>query len=104
MEHIGDEDFSRILPSIRRGEEIPVEEIDAVTVPDWNAIAWEQIQARDAKALKIQSLIDILVLKPTHVLISILKVCIYEQQDEELQELIRSELKRRPEIVVPDVP
>lgn len=82
-----------MLPSINRGEEITLEEVDAVT--DWNATAWEAIQARDAKALKIQSLAASLALRPTRVLESVLKVCIYEQQDEELQELIRAELKRR---------
>ena len=102
MENSKDEDFSRILPSIRRGEEIPIEEIEAV--PDWNALAWEKIQAKDAKALKVQSLADSLALKPNHVLRAALKVCIYEQQDKELQELIRAELKRRPGVANPDMP
>lgn len=100
MENHKEEDLPQIPPSIRKGEEIPIEEIDAV--PDWNAVAWERIQARDAKALKTQALAESLALKPTHVLTSVLKVCIYEQQDEELQELIRVELERRPDIADPD--
>ena len=96
MEDIEDNSSSRMRPPIHKGEEIPFEEVDVVT--DWNASAWKAIQARDAKALNTQSLADSLALSPTHMLESVLKVCIYEQQDEELQELIRAELKKRPDI------
>lgn len=90
-----------MLPSSRRVEEIPIEEIEAV--PDWNARAWKKIQARDAEALKVQSLAASLALKPTRVLQAALKVCIIEQQDQELQELIRAELNRRAEATNPDI-
>lgn len=49
------------------------------------------------KALKKQSLMAFLAEKSTKTLYSVLKVCIHEQQDEELQELIRIELKQRGE-------
>lgn len=97
MENIEDEAFSRTTPVVRRGEEFPIEEIDSA--PDWNALAWERIQARDLKAVKTRTLTDSLASKSTHVLKSVLNVCVAEQQDEELQELIRAELKRRPEIM-----
>lgn len=83
----------RTFPLTPKSEEFPMEEFDAV--PDWNAAAWEQIKARDAKALKKQSLIDHLAQQPTQALESVLKVCIHEQQDAELQELVRAELERR---------
>ena len=38
----------------RRGEEIPLEELDGL--PDWNAQAWETIKARDAKNLPADQL------------------------------------------------
>ena len=99
MENLFAEDSDSLKP---KGEEIPIEEVEKVK-EDYNAIAWKRIQARDAKALKIQSLANSLALKPTYVLKSVLKVCVYEQQDEELQELIRAELKRRPDTADPDM-
>ena len=37
-----------------RGEELPPEEFDGL--PDWNAQAWQAIQARDAKRVPVQQL------------------------------------------------
>ena len=38
----------------RRGEELPLEELDGL--PDWNAQAWQAIQVRDAKNVPAQQL------------------------------------------------
>ena len=38
----------------RRGEELPLEELDGL--PDWNAQAWQAIQVRDSKNVPAQQL------------------------------------------------
>ena len=78
---------------MHKGENFPIEEFSGV--PDWNAKAWEKIKARQEEESRKQSLIEFLSEKPTSTLNAMLKVCIHEQQDPELQELIITELKER---------
>ena len=76
-----------------KGEEFPIEDFDGVS--DWNLRAWEIIEARNKEALRKKELAEYLSEKPTATLYALLKVCINEQQDVELQELIRNELNNR---------
>ena len=77
-----------------KGEELPIEEFDGV--PDWNAQAWRQIQARDAETLKKQMLLakslsgySMAALDSTYAVLN------RTNQDIELRDAIAAEIERR---------
>ena len=80
-----------------KGEELPIEEFDGV--PDWNAEAWRQIQARDAEALEKQrSLAKTLSEYSMSALDSMYAVLNRTNQDPELKDAIAAEIERRVDL------
>ena len=77
-----------------KSEELPIEELD--DVPDWNAEAWKQIQARNAEALEKQmSLAKSLSGYSMAALDSTYAVLNRTNQDIELRNAIAAEIERR---------
>ena len=77
-------------------EELHVEEVDGISpMPDWDAIAWARIQARDAKALPASQLGSHLAASMFHSLTSMQAVLTGEAQDVALRDAIVAEIERR---------
>ena len=74
-------------------EEFPIEEFDSV--PDWNATAWAQIQARDAKAMQPGQLASYLAAATLDSLASMKAVLTREPEDGVLFDAIGAEIERR---------
>jgi len=79
--------------SEQKDEEFPIEEFESG--PDWNTRAWEEIQARDAKALRGQSLAAYLSELPLSSLDAMFSVLNHDKQDLELRDAIVVEIERR---------
>jgi len=95
MEDLSTENLDSPKP---RGEEFPIEEFEGV--PDWNARAWERIQARGAEALKKRlSLAKFLAgcsmraLEGTYAVLD--RQVLTEGGDVELRDAIAAEIERR---------
>ena len=86
-------------------EELPIEEVDGISqAPDWNAIAWARIQARDAKALPASQLGSHLAALTFDSLTSMQAVLTREPQDVALMDAIEAEIARRPASGEPERP
>ena len=74
-------------------EEFPIEEFDVI--PDWNAAAWAQIQARDAKALPPGQLRSHLAASTLKSLASMKAVLTRGPEDAALLDAIGAEIEQR---------
>jgi len=74
-------------------EEFPIEEFDGI--PDWNAAAWAQIQARDAKALPPSQLRSHLAASTLKSLASMKAVLTRGPEDAALLDAIGAEIEQR---------
>lgn len=80
----------------RRGEEIPLEELDGL--PDWNAQAWECIKARDAKNLPADQLLAYVAGLSGRGLTALRAVLDHEPADLSVRETIAAALAQRDQI------
>lgn len=86
-------------------EELPIEEVDGISqVPDWNAIAWSRIQARDAKKMQPSQLGSHLAAIELDSLAGMQAVLTREPQDVALMNAIEAEIERRPASGEPERP
>lgn len=79
----------------RRGEELPLEELDGL--PDWNARAWESIKARDARNLPADQLLAYVAALSGSGLMALRAELGYEPADLPVREAVVAELAQRAE-------